>query len=102
MEDRNRFTNLRNEDAAYQRGQSDALVRTIQEQLQSLNISLRALEQGFTQMREARVTREEFTSLALRVEGLSRWQWMLTGAMGLIVFLSQILPRILDIGKKLP
>ena|SRR2546430_844648 len=84
----------------YQRGQADALVRTIQEQMQQFNQSLRALQQDIQLLREGRVTREEFVALSGKVEGLSRWQWMMAGGLGLFMALSQIIPRLLDIGKK--
>lgn len=86
----------------YQLGQRDALVRMVQQQLEQLNGSLTALSASVQQLREGRVTREEFTLLALKIEGLSRWQWMQAGGLGLFVFLSQILPRILDISTKKP
>lgn len=102
MEEHNRAINSRGEELAYQRGQSDSLVRTIQDQMQQLNNSLRDVQQGMHQLREVRVTREEFGALVLKVEGLSRWQWMIAGGLGLFMALSQILPRLLDVTAKKP
>lgn len=86
----------------YQLGQRDALVRMVQQQLEQLNGSLTALSTSVQQLREGRVTREEFNSLVLKIEGLSRWQWMQAGGLGLFVFLSQILPKLLEISSKKP
>lgn len=86
----------------YQLGQRDALVRMVQQQLEQLNGSLAALSTSVQQLREGRVTREEFNQLVLKIEGLSRWQWMQAGGLGLFVFLSQILPKLLEMSARKP
>jgi hypothetical protein len=86
----------RGEDAslAYQRGQQDAFVRTLQANLQDIHGSLREVQQEMKHLRTDVVPRKEFDGLEARVETLSRWQLTAAGGVGLAAFLSSyFLPR---------
>jgi hypothetical protein len=83
-------------DEGFQQGQRDALVRMVQEQLQQLNGSLSGLKASVQQLREDRVTRDEYEHLVGKIEGLSQWRWTIAGALGVSGFVSQILPRLLQ------
>jgi hypothetical protein len=90
------------DDNAYQRGQSDALVQMIREQLQTIHGSVREIQQGMQQIREERVTRGEWATLTGTVEGLSRWRWTVIGGTGLLATVAQVLPKLLTQGGDKP
>lgn len=98
---------------AYYRGQNDALVRTLQEQLGRMTLALeqvqrdvweikdgRVSRQEFQSLRESLVTRQEIQEIKITVEGLSRWRWMVAGVLGVLMLLLQLLPRLFDLGGK--
>jgi hypothetical protein len=79
---------------AYRRGQQDALVQTLQSNLQDIHGSLREVQQEMKHFRVEAVPRKDFESLEARVETLSRWQLTAAGGVGLAAFLSSyFLPR---------
>ncbi|MGH7391429.1 MAG: hypothetical protein ACREM3_18510 [Candidatus Rokuibacteriota bacterium] len=85
---------------AQRRGELVADVRTLARNFEELRVSLRDIETVLTQISKEMLTRKEYDLLKTQVDELSKWRWLMAGGMGLLIFLSQALPRVIDLVKQ--
>jgi uncharacterized protein YlxW (UPF0749 family) len=85
---------------AYEQGKLDETVRTVQERMGEMASSIRDIQVKMNDLNKAMVMREEFEILEVKVQSLTKFQWSISTGLGLLLALSQILPRVVDFLQK--
>lgn len=89
-------------DEAYRRGQMDTLVRSLQDNITEIRVSLKDIQESISTLNKNTVRRQEFETLEVSVETLKKWQWSIAGALSALFAISQIVPRLIDLTRKVP
>lgn len=87
---------------AYQRGQMDETVRTVQARMAEMAESIRDIQVSITELTKASVSAKRFEDLSVTVTGLERWKWRVVGVVGGVVALLQIIPLFWKFVKGVP
>lgn len=77
---------------AQRRGELYANMRTFAE-------SLIEIREAIKEIQSRMVSQQDFRQLKIEVDALSTWRWVIVGGIAVIVFLSQIIPKIIEVAK---
>lgn len=84
---------------AQRRGELYANMQTFNRNLDEIRSVVKDIQNTISQLSKEMVSRQDFNSLKIEVQGLSTWRWLIVGGGGVIVFLSQVIPKLLDMAK---
>jgi hypothetical protein len=79
---------------AARRGAMYTTVETLGQNMQQIRDLVKENQTDLSQVGRDMVSRHELQQLTTRFEGLSKWQWMAMGGIGLFLFLLQGLPQL--------
>ena len=79
---------------AYQRGQLDETVRTVQNRLAEITESIKEIQINIAELTRVSVSMKRFEALEVTVISIERWKWRLIGVVGGIVALLQVIPTL--------
>lgn len=87
---------------AYQRGQLDETVRTVQARLMEISESIKDIQVSVAELTRASVSTKRFEALEITVTNLERWKWKIVGVVGGAIALAQLVPLAWKLMKGLP